>query len=127
MRLLAIVLIGVLGGAPASAEDAIFVSRKGHQYSLSTAEEGLVLTSLYPAAWIVGKGTNSNIETGIDKIYLGRGCDAAHDLWRDGRWRADGDGIVIEFPKRRRTEFPFQLLPTDFGPTCTVGGLLHPA
>ncbi|SMR83198.1 hypothetical protein SAMN04488030_3112 [Aliiroseovarius halocynthiae] len=127
MRLLAVVLIAVLGSSPASAEDAIFVSRKGHQYSLSTVEEGLVLTSLYPAAWILGKGINSNIETGIDKIHLGRGCDAAHDLWGNGRWRADADGLVIEFPKRRRTEFPFQLLPPEFGPACTVSGLLHPA
>jgi len=110
-------LMLVLSGMAAASEGVIYVSSHGDEYRYATNADGAVLTSLYPKAWFIEKGANSRIERGIDRLYLGKSCDAFHPVFGDGRWWWANGGFGVDFA-RFELRFPRQEIADDFGLHC---------
>ncbi|MFQ5622509.1 MAG: hypothetical protein ACE5FS_03840 [Paracoccaceae bacterium] len=100
--------LATLGVAASSACAAgPYVSEDGHRYQLVCNDDGVVLTSDQPVSRFVGQGAGTRVVTGIEKLYLGRSCDAWHELFGTGRWGWANYGFWAEF-EARRFEFPRQ-------------------
>jgi len=69
----------------------------GHEYDATCNADGYILTSKYPVARTVGQGANTQFFSGIEKLYLGRSCDAAHAIYGTGRWCWANGGFLAEF------------------------------
>lgn len=100
-KLLGALLLLVGAGLPAAAENAPIYAADGHQYSLACNAEGYVLTSLYPVAWPHGIGANTQWTDAKESLYLGKDCDAQHDLFGAGTWCWANGGFVAEFKDHR--------------------------
>jgi len=79
----------------------------GHEYSLQCNADGYQLTSKYPVTRTVGSGAATQYQSGIEKLYLGKSCDAFHKLfgtgdwcWANGGFIADFDGASFGFPRQ---------------------------
>lgn len=87
---------------------AAYVS-EGHEYTLRCNASGYELTSKSPITWMTGSGAGTQAVTGVDKLYLGRTCDAAHMVFGTGNWCWANGGFVAQFTDRRFS-FPRQEL-----------------
>lgn len=70
----------------------------GMEYKLACEKDGYVLTSRYPVVRTVGEGAGTRYIKGIEKIYLGRSCDAYHKIYGTGKWCWANGGFLAEFP-----------------------------
>ena len=96
-----------IGGAVAGATLALtlfgatgagaYTSSDGHDYDVTCNESGMVLESSREVSRFVGQGANTRIVTGIEKIYLGKSCDAFHTVFGAGSWGWANGGIRAEF------------------------------
>jgi hypothetical protein len=69
----------------------------GHEYEASCSADGYVLTSLYPVARTMGQGADTEIVSGVEKLYLGRSCDAFHPIFGKGEWCWANGGFIANF------------------------------
>lgn len=99
-------------------EPLIYVSHQGHQYVATANDHGMVLSSLYPAAWFIENGADSRVETHIDVHYLGNDCDAQHDLWGTGTWWWANGGFGVDYENGRNLRFARQELFLEAGLHC---------
>jgi hypothetical protein len=88
--LLSFWFVAIAGGASA------YVSG-GHEYDPTCNVDGYVLTSKYPVARTIGQGAATQFTTGIEKLYLGRSCDAFHASLGSGQWCWANGGFVASF------------------------------
>lgn len=107
----------VLFATGAVAEDWIYISGEGHQYQYARNANGAVLTSLYPVARFTGTGALTQVETGIETLYLGRDCDAFAKVLGEGTWAWANGGFVVEFGGHR-IGFPRQEIDAGQGLGC---------
>lgn len=70
----------------------------GTEYDISCNADGYVLTSKQPVTRMVSTPVDAEAVTGIEKIYLGRSCDAFHEVFREGKWCWANGGFIAEFP-----------------------------
>ena len=111
-------LAAILTASPALAqEDVFYVSGAGDDYRISANANGYVLTSRYPKARFVEAGANSRVVRGIETFYFGKACDAAHEVFGNGRWGWANGGFGAEFGGFTLM-FPRQELPDGPGLTC---------
>ena len=97
MRIAYLGLIAVLACfASIEAGGAEYVS-DGHVYDMECTGDGYRFTSKYPVARTVGSGADSHIVTKPEKLYLGRDCDAYHEIFGNGTWCWANGGFVAEF------------------------------
>jgi hypothetical protein len=73
------------------------VSSEGHEYELTCNQDGFVLSSLYPVARTVGRGAATQYVSEIEKLYLGRSCDAASPSQGEGEWCWANGGFKVDF------------------------------
>ncbi len=92
--------ISALGFAAtaAVAQVGLLTSYAGFQYTESVNGSGTVLTSTYPKAFFIGEGVNMDLVVQVEKIYLGKDCDAYHDIYGKGVWSWANGGVMVEFP-----------------------------
>lgn len=83
-----------LFAAPAEASDYV---AEGHGWNLRCNPSGYVLTSTQPVSRIVGIGVESRAVRGIEKLYLGRSCDALHNRLGEGTWCWSNGGFIASF------------------------------
>ncbi|SFJ14908.1 hypothetical protein [Jannaschia pohangensis] len=86
----AIVAIVWAGMAPAYVAD-------NHSWSMTCNGDGFVLTSDYPVARYIEAGAQSDVKTGIEKLYLGRSCDATNTHLGKGSWCFSNGGFRARF------------------------------
>lgn len=86
-------------------------SSDGHSYQMTCNDNGFVLTSVYPTARFIDKGVASEVIEGFETIYLGKSCDAYHEVFGNGTWGIANGGFVASFDNNR-VGFPRQ------GPFC---------
>ena len=86
-----------------ASESFAYVSN-GHEYEGNCNTDGYVLKSKYPVTRTIGKGYKTEYVSGIEKLYLGRTCDAYHEIYGSGRWCWANGGFIAEFADAR---FPF--------------------
>ncbi len=91
----------------------------GHEYTLQCNDDGYVLASRYPVTRTIGQGHDMRAASGIERLYLGRSCDAYHKLLGEGQWCRGNGGFVATFPQHR-FGFPRQEL------VCEPERLPHP-
>lgn len=84
--------------APAAAQDASYVSH-GHRYALKCNQHGYELVSKYPVVRFSDSTAQAKTFDGIERIYLGRRCDARHPLFGKGKWCQANGGFKIDFPE----------------------------
>lgn len=118
MRQVAI-LLAMIWGTTAVAQEIVYISGEGHQYRLSRNENGAVLQSLYPVARFTGSGAEMQVETGSETLYLGRDCDAFSKVLGQGTWSWANGGFVIEFGSHR-IGFPRQEIDAGQGAKCAM-------
>lgn len=94
-RALAVILVAILLGNPVTAYERI--SASGHVYEMSCNSSGYVLTSKYPVARWFGQGADTRTETRIEKLFLGKSCDAFHPQLGGGRWCWANGGFKVDF------------------------------
>lgn len=70
----------------------------GMEYDLTCTKDGFVLSSLYPVVRMTGIGVDQQQSRGIEKIYLGKSCDAFHKIYGKGNWCWANGGFTAEFP-----------------------------
>ncbi|SEO28232.1 hypothetical protein SAMN05216227_10816 [Pseudorhodobacter antarcticus] len=90
-QLFAVMWLGFL-----ASEASAYVAG-GHEYEDSCNADGYVLTSKYPVTRTIGQGASNSYVTGIEKLYLGRSCDAYHAIYGDGQWCWANGGFLAEF------------------------------
>jgi hypothetical protein len=73
----------------------------GHEYTLQCNDDGYVLASRYPVTRTVGRGQEMRTASGMERLYLGRSCDAFHKLHGEGQWCRGNGGFVATFPEHR--------------------------
>lgn len=97
------------------------VSGEGHEYALTCNQDGYILSSLYPVARTVGRGSATQHVSEIEKLYLGRSCDAASLRLGGGQWCWANGGFLVEFSDGS-IGFPRQELScpvsAELGDTC---------
>ena len=106
-------IIALMIGGPASAEDARWISSLGDAYTALENANGGILTSVYPKFWFVEAGANSHVEEGPDIIYFGKSCDAFHKVFGKGTFGWANGGFAVEFESGQRIGFPRQELPWE--------------
>lgn len=94
-----------------------YTSSSGHQYDASCNADCYKLSSKYPVSRAVGRGAGTHFVAGIEKIYLGRSCDAYSKLLGHGTWCWANGGFLAKFP-HIQIGFPRQEL------YCAVNGTL---
>ena len=92
MRFMRVIFVAGLAVAPAMA--GAYTSSEGHGYSVSCNSNGYVLTSDRPVTRKIGAQT----VTGIEKIYLGKSCDAYSKTFGEGSWSWSNAGFGVDFP-----------------------------
>lgn len=105
-----LILTLALCATVATAEDFPYVSGEGHEYALTCNEDGFVLTSLAPVSRFVGQGVATQVDKGIETLYLGKSCDSWLDVAGTGTWGWANGGFGAEFPGGLRVMFPRQEL-----------------
>lgn len=95
----------------ARAED--YISSSGHSYILSCNKDGYVLTSRYPVSRWIGEGYQTRAITDREAIYLGKSCDAFHEVLGKGTWGWANGGFAATFENDTRIGFPRQELQCD--------------
>ena len=92
------VLLAMLMGAapPAQAYTA-----DNHEWTLQCNSDGYRLTSRTPITRVVGVGANRQQMQGVERLYLGRSCDAQHTVFGRGSWCWANGGFVAEFGNDR--------------------------
>lgn len=88
-------------------------SSDGHSYQMTCNENGFVLTSDYPVARFIENGVLSEVEEGIEILFLGKSCDAFTAVYGDGTWGLANGGFAVSFDDYR-IGFPRQ------APFCEV-------
>lgn len=84
-----------LGLAPVMA--GAYTSTDGHGYKLSCNANGYVLTSKYPTERLIDNGSKLIVKRGIEKIFLGKSCDAYTTAFGDGTWAWEPGGFGVDF------------------------------
>lgn len=91
----------------ASAQDFVYISSDGDEYTYVANENGAVLTSVYPKHYWVGQGAATTTVKGLDVFYFGKDCDATHKYhgtgtwgWANGGFGADFDDFSLRFPRQ---------------------------
>lgn len=79
-----------------SAQEYGYISH-GHRYALKCNQHGYELTSKYPVFRFSDSSAQPKKFDGIERIYLGRKCDAVHSLFGGGKWCQANGGFKIEF------------------------------
>lgn len=69
----------------------------GHEYEASCNADGYVLISKFPVTRTIGQGASTQYISGIEKLYLGRSCDAFHALYGTGQWCWANGGFKADF------------------------------
>jgi hypothetical protein len=83
--------------APAVAgTDTIYVG-DNHSWALTCNASGYRLQSRHPVARFIEKGADSQVIEGLETLYLGRDCDARHNVLNEGKWCWANGGFVAEF------------------------------
>lgn len=95
-----------IAAAPASADTYV---ADNHFWELACNESGYALTSVYPMARFREAGAASKVTGKRETLYLGRMCDASHELFGDGSWCWANGGFQAEF-REHRIGFPRQEL-----------------
>jgi len=108
-----------LSSVAVGQEDWTYVSQEGHQYSASLNADGAVLVSLYPVARFTGSGAMTQVITGIETLYLGRGCDAYSKVLGSGTWAWANGGFVTRF-EDREIWFPRQEIDANNDLKCAL-------
>jgi hypothetical protein len=114
---LAIALLFCAAPALAGDED-YYVSGAGDDYQVTANASGYVLTSRYPKARFVDRGAASYVVRGVETFYFGTSCDAAHEVFGNGKWGWANGGFGAEFDSGFRLMFPRQELPEGHGGIC---------
>lgn len=83
------------------ATTALSYTSDGHSYELECNSSGYVLESEYPVTRLTGQGAATREVKGIEKIYLGKSCDAYHAVFGNGSWCWANGGFVAQFPTHR--------------------------
>ena len=73
----------------------------GHRYELTCNASGYVLTSKYPVVRTIGHGAGTREVEKIEMLYLGRSCDASHEIFGTGKWCWANGGFIAEFTDYR--------------------------
>ena len=68
-----------------------------HAWTLTCNASGYELTSKYPVSRFIEGGVNSTSTEEIEKLYLGRSCDAEHKVLGKGKWCWANGGFRAEF------------------------------
>jgi hypothetical protein len=68
-----------------------------HTWMLACNASGYELTSKYPVSRFIEGGVNSTSTEEIEKLYLGRSCDAEHKVFGKGKWCWANGGFRVEF------------------------------
>lgn len=69
----------------------------GHEYDATCNADGYILTSKYPVARASGQGAGTVYTSGIEKLYLGRSCDAFHAGFGNGQWCWANGGFLVTY------------------------------
>lgn len=93
--------------ADAQQADITVMSSDGHAYTMTCNAHGIVLTSRAPVGRFIGQGAGTETVSRIEKIYLGKDCDAYLDVAGEGSWGWANGGFGAEFD-RYRVMFPRQ-------------------
>lgn len=93
----------------AAAQNATAYTSGGHSYDLTCNDNGYALTSRYPVSRMIGSGASSQVFERIETLYLGRDCDAFHELFGAGNWCWANGGFTAQF-QAFRYGFPRQEL-----------------
>ena len=91
--------------APAFA----YVSSDGHEYELTCNASGYILESKHPTSRMIGRGAGTQIVRGIERLYLGKNCDAFNQAMGSGSWCWANGGFVADL-ENGRVGFPRQEL-----------------
>lgn len=87
-----------LATLPSFAYD--YVSSDGHRYKIECNRSGYVLQSTHPVSRFEEGGAISRVhDIPREKIYLGKDCDAFHQVFGGGKWCWANGGFVADFPK----------------------------
>lgn len=81
-----------------------------HTWVLACNASGYELTSKYPVSRFIEGGANSTSTEEIEKLYLGRSCDAEHKVFGKGKWCWANGGFKAEFENGASIGFPRQEL-----------------
>lgn len=68
-----------------------------HEWTLKCSEDGYELTSKYPVSRTTGYGAGTQVITEIEKLYLGKSCDAPHKVLGKGTWCWANGGFKATF------------------------------
>ena len=119
MQRLTISAVFLCCAAPVLAGDEeYYVSGAGDDYAITANANGYVLTSRYPKARFVEQGAASYVVRGVETFYFGKNCDAAHEVFGNGKWGWANGGFGAEFDGGFRLMFPRQELPEGHGGIC---------
>ena len=69
----------------------------GHDYADTCNANGFVLTSKHPVVRKIRQDAKTKEFAGIEKIYLGRRCDAFHPIFGKGSWCWGNGGFRVDF------------------------------
>ncbi|HRK24616.1 MAG TPA: hypothetical protein PLQ11_06655 [Beijerinckiaceae bacterium] len=92
MRALATLLMFVVCAFQAEAYVA-----DGHEYTLACNKDGFVLTSRASVTRYIEAGVSSRFVKKKEKIFLGKNCDAIHEIFGGGKWCWANGGFGAEF------------------------------
>lgn len=113
-------LIAALGLLSSAAAAYDYVSSDGHRYTVECNRSGYVLQSTHPVSRYEEGGAMSRFhDLKREKIYLGKDCDAFHEVVGGGKWCWANGGFVAEFPTFR-FGFPRQELSCPNNPLCLI-------
>lgn len=94
------VVLPSFAAADTHADNRAF-STDGHSYQMACNTNGFVLTSDYPVARFIENGVLSEIEEGIETLYLGKSCDAFTQVYGNGTWGLANGGFAVSFDDYR--------------------------
>jgi hypothetical protein len=103
-----------------------YVSNEGHEYRSSCNYSGYVLTSIGPVSRPIGFGAETRYIRGREKIFLGKSCDAFHQIlgkgkwcWSNGAFGAEFENHQISFPRQEIVCPRSQEFYTEFYDDCS--------
>jgi hypothetical protein len=107
MRLLLITFVLPALTVPSAADTYV---GDNHSWSISCNSSGYELKSRDPVTRFIEAGAGSTVSDGIETLYLGRACDAQHNVLGKGSWCWANGGFRAEFENGASIGFPRQEL-----------------